>query len=546
MKLNLKSILLISIMLLYTAYSNAHVICNDSLSVIQAYWGELNKPIEVEPGDKGVPLTIIIRNEKMNTITNIVGELFLKQPFSGLESHSSITSYYVGAVQPGGTFHLTFYLSIDENAILGYYNLQLKIDFSEIIRGSQQSGECSLTVKVPLLGKADIVFSINRMFVQAGVTSELKLYIINRGTAEALNLKVKMETQGQISILNNTEVEVNVLGLSKIIEIPIKIYVPKQSAGSKASIIISTSYTTVYGFTRNFASQITINIPSTASSTVKLDVNIDRYMIIGGSLNNVVGIKIRNEGEVTVKSLTITITLPSNIAILGSDNTWFLGEIKPNQEIEIPVRIYAPKEAVGISFQATIELKYRDENELEWIETRKIGFTVIGYIDLQLVSLAISPSQIQVGEKLTISGSIRNDGIAEARGIKITVSSEDDILEEMGEKTIYIGSLSSGSQAPFSVSFNIKDSTPPGKYILRITASYKDELEKKYTVTWPVNITVIQKMPERPEGKGLGPEFSLQLVIMFSIVSFMLGSILTFLIYRKVSRPSNLGIGVEK
>lgn len=537
---------IISLALLMSTTIEVNVTCNSSFTVIDVYWGEKNNPIEVEPGDMGVPLTIVIRNDGTNAITNIAGELFLKYPFSGINAESSILTHYAGIVQPGSTFYLTFYINVDENADLGHYYLQLQLDFSEIIRGTYQSKSDSLSIKVPLLGKAKVSFNLNKVLILAGTTNNLELYISNIGSANAYNVKISIESTGQITLLNNTEIELNVIEPSSLTTIPIAIYAPSSSVGSKSSIIISTTYVTVYGFIKTVKDQINIGIPSLAESELNLDVGVDRYIIVGGDLNNTVKLRIKNNGNIAIKSLTVTMNLPSNMAILGDDNKWFIEELKPKSEIEIPVRIYAPSEAVGLSFQASIELRYKDEYEIEWVETRKIGFSIIGYVDLQLVSLAVSPSQIEVGGMLTISGSLRNDGISDAKGIKVSVSSEEDILEEVTMGATYIGSLSSGSQAPFSLSLRVKESTSSGQHTLTVIVTYKDELGKEHSSTWPIRITVIPKIAEKEGGRGriLGPELSIMITI--AIVSFILGSIVSFMIYRRVLGKTEMEIGVEE
>jgi len=107
---------------------------------------------------------------------------------------------------------------------------------------------------------------------------------------------------------------------------------------------------------------------------------------------------------------------------------------------------------------------------------------------LQLVSLTASPLEVEAGDTLTISGALRNDGISAAKGIRVSVSSMEDILEETGMGVVYLGSLSSGSQAPFSSSLKVKEAAAPGKYTLMINISFKDDLGREHSSTYPLQI----------------------------------------------------------
>ncbi len=115
--------LLIVLALLQVQDWSCQVLAQNLIQVVDVYWGEYGNPIEVDLGDKGVPLTIIARNSGSNSITNILATLHLIEPFESLSSKLSTSAYHAGTVPPGGLFHLTFYINIGEHGSYKYLYL---------------------------------------------------------------------------------------------------------------------------------------------------------------------------------------------------------------------------------------------------------------------------------------------------------------------------------------------------------------------------------------------------------------------------------------
>ncbi|GEM_PF-1258253 len=547
-----KILLLASIILLFafSSSSNFRVEANGLLEIMSVYWGEPGNPVEVDFGDTGVPLTIVVRNSGSNSIINIFATLYLVDPFRSVEGKSRAMAYYVGSVPPSGTLHLTFYLNINEWGSYGYYSLQLGIDFSEVIRGAYLDRHESLTVKVPLLGKADLVFKLDRNFIAAGTLSILKLIVENKGSLDALNVKVNIQSLSQAVLINASELQFKSVKPHSMIEVPISIYVPKSLLGSKISISIDGSYTSAYGFERKLSHKIGLVASSSIETQYRIEVEAENYILTAGSFNNTVNIRVRNCGSKVVKLLTLKISVPSNLAILGEDNKWFIGNIEPGDEVEVPIKIYVPAKLVGSSIQVTLELTYLDEHGFQLSENRKIGFTIIGYIDMQMVSLSISPSTAEAGDIFTISGAVRNDGISTASNVRVSIESREGIIEPLAMESVFIGSLSPGSQAPFSLSVRVKDDVAPGRYTITIKVVFKDELGKEHFKSYPIQVSVKARRQvgaiEAPaRGERLFTEIISLNTIITATIAFILGLVFSYFYFKRKS-GEELELEVEK
>ena len=95
--------------------------------IVDAFWGSNNNKINVEPGDKGVGLTLVIQNRDTGPVSGIQGTIALADPFT-TTNDNSISSSFGNVVSSGSTTSAEFLININDDADLGTYTLS--IDFS--------------------------------------------------------------------------------------------------------------------------------------------------------------------------------------------------------------------------------------------------------------------------------------------------------------------------------------------------------------------------------------------------------------------------------
>ena len=97
-----------------------------SFSVVNVFWGTEDYYVEAKPGDKNVPLTIIIHNTDVVDMYDVTVKLKLQgTPFSSLGEKEAISGYPV--IYAGQAATLTFILDIDEDAKLGNYKVEMEV-----------------------------------------------------------------------------------------------------------------------------------------------------------------------------------------------------------------------------------------------------------------------------------------------------------------------------------------------------------------------------------------------------------------------------------
>lgn len=101
------------------------------------WWGTYQSSISPEPGDKNVPLTIVIQQRSEYYLRGVRGYLYLIYPFRDAKDKDNISCADGIPIEmeegreydviPYGSFYLTFQLDIAENATVGEYTLELEI-----------------------------------------------------------------------------------------------------------------------------------------------------------------------------------------------------------------------------------------------------------------------------------------------------------------------------------------------------------------------------------------------------------------------------------
>ena len=510
---------------------------SDELEIVDVYWGMNGNRVEVSPGDISAPLTVVIRNKYPVSITNVDGRLYLSNsPFSDLSGSSMVDALYLATVQPSHTFELTFRLMISEEAAIGKYSLQLAIDFSRIVRGTYLDDSDVLSFSVDLKGKVDLQLSLNRTLFLAGQVNDLDLIIINKGDSDALDITLKLTVPMPYVFLSDDEFRFEGLPAGSSISIPISIYVPSVAQGSSSSISISLDYLSPYGFVNNLHYDLSFNSPYSFKSFLDYTLDVDHYFIGAGDLNESLVFHLKNNSPFDYELVKLTFSFPSGVALLGRDNVFIFHDLSSRAGVDVPLKVYALPELAGEIVQCSVGVYLRSITGFDYTEIRKIGFKVVGYPDLEVVSFALSPKVISSGSTITISGSLRNEGLSTAKKVSVSLLSDPNYFSNE-YSSIYVGSISSDSQAPFSVSVKVREDISVGTYTMSLEVRYSDELDMNHTLSIPVSVTISssQGQGSTTSVRGVMPG----LILPVSI-SLLFGLVLGYLIFRWKGREKGI------
>ena len=93
---------------------------------LDAYFGTKDQKLEVEPGDRNVPFTVVLANVGTQDITGIKGQLSLPYSFSSADGPGNIIEADSDSNSLAGeNFSLTFFVNISNQADIKQYPLTL-------------------------------------------------------------------------------------------------------------------------------------------------------------------------------------------------------------------------------------------------------------------------------------------------------------------------------------------------------------------------------------------------------------------------------------
>ena len=170
---------------------------------LDAYFGTLNNKIEVTPGDKNVPFTVVFANVGSQDITGIKGQLLLPTGFSSADGKGALIFADSDSESLAGKhFSLTFFVNVDKNAPIQQYPATVKLDYSRLRESGTRNSFFDFNFKVT--GESILNLKAGNPFLTSLKNNAVTIEITNTGTAPLANVKVVLQnTQTSVSATAN-------------------------------------------------------------------------------------------------------------------------------------------------------------------------------------------------------------------------------------------------------------------------------------------------------------------------------------------------------
>jgi len=267
---------------------------------LDAYFGTIDKKIEVEPGDSNVPFTVVLANVGTQDITGIRGQLALPLGFSGSDGPGSIIRADSDSNSlAGNNFHLTFFVNLDNNAQIQQYPATVKIDYSRLRESGVRTSFSEFTFKVT--GDSVINVKAKDPFLTSLRTNDVIIEISNDGTAPISSVDIiasNTQTEMASTTSSTTNIE-NVVILESNWDVgnidPMSsrqltatVYVPENLKGDTLRIPLSISYYNAHGDLHKIDKIVDFYIKGLIDLTVygiKVIKLADTQMIVGEIIN---------------------------------------------------------------------------------------------------------------------------------------------------------------------------------------------------------------------------------------------------------------------
>ena len=274
-----------------------------------------------------------------------------------LQAIMSQGSVYIGELMPGESVNVSFTVNVNTDEG-GYYPFQIYGVYS-------MNGEVKQTPSrafgVEVRDKPRIEITGVNSTVYAGSKGEVEVRI--RASEVLHSLKAKLETRPPLTALSEEYFAGDVS--SAVLKFKVK------ASGDAEDTVYPAKLTIYYDINGK-------EVEESFDVGVKVGKKI-RFEIIGeGEIpageERIITVKIMNAGEVSIRDATARITVVDPFST--TDDSSYIGELKPGEAKEVSFKIKADKDATPKRYALNLEVKYRDFNG-EWVISDPVKLPIV-------------------------------------------------------------------------------------------------------------------------------------------------------------------------
>ncbi|MCI4438455.1 hypothetical protein JHC27_01145 [archaeon] len=518
MKLKYSLVLLFLFLIPYVS-----LVKSDLFSITSVYWGNLQTPVLVSPGDTGVLLNVAIRYEGSAIIRGVKGKLYLPSPFTGYYGENPVSSIYLGVVNPGDIIVLSFRLSIPQNISLGSYRASLEIEYYDT-KNQVVSLVSSFPIQFSILGKPKLTVSLLNNSIEYSKVNDIYFNITNNGLGNVYSLFLYI-TGSSLQLISGSSYDLGTLKSNESKTVKVSVYATSQQSQGYINLQLSG----VDGAGNQFVTTQSFGVVVTSqfSSSFKLVNNVSLKV---GYINDVL-LVFRNN-DYLKKDVSFSFVFPSQIVVYSFPNVFF-NEVLPLSELKLPISIYVPDNFPSGVITATVTVSYRNEAGSNYVESISIPFMLTNPINLTLYGISQSPILVYPNSSVTISGNVLNRGNVAAKYVNVSLGAlPQGFYSFPASSSYYIGDLPSDSISSFSITLYIEN-VSPGTYRIPIIVQYLDDLKQTRQQTTDY-LLVISKGETHTSSQGTQTLSSNNFVLVTLLALFALVVIVgLFLVRRK-------------
>ena len=345
------------------------------IKFLDAYFGTLNDKLEVNPGDKIMPFTVIFANIGTQDISGIRGQLSLPIGFSASNGPGSlIRSDAVSNSLAGENFNLTFYVNVDKQVTLGQYPASVKVDYSRLRESGQRNTFEDFKFKVT--GDSLINMRALDHILTSLQTNHIVIEIANDGTAPISGVDIQLAntqserastTQSITNVENvvilNTDWDIGSIGAGEKKYLEVDVYIPGTVKSETLRAPMDVTYFNAHGDRHTVSRIVDFYIRGLIDTTI---YNVNVIELSGQQ--TVIG-EIINEGN--TDALFGFVTLEP----LGDSNivpkTQFIDEVEVDAPVPFNVQIEFDGEPQYGPHDIKITLRYKDDLREEHFVTHE-------------------------------------------------------------------------------------------------------------------------------------------------------------------------------
>lgn len=372
---------------------------------LDAYFGTEDEKMEIEPGDKNVPFTVVLANVGTQDISGIRGQLSLPLGFtSAAGAGSLIYADNDSNALAGKNFALTFFVNVGQDVQIRQYPATIKIDFSRLRESGTRNAFFDFEFKVT--GFSLLNMRATDPFLVSLKNNEVVVELSNAGTAPLSGVEVILQntastissTSQSISNVENVVFDQNNWKVGNIEPkssklITFNVYVPDNLKNAVLHAPMDITFFDAHGERKTVSRSVDFYVSGlikTSIYNVQLKQLGDRQLVIG---------EILNEGN--TDGLFAFVTLEPREDSNIKQQTQYLDELEPDSPVPFNIPIEFDGEPRVGEHDIRIIIKYKDSLRNEHVVTHD---TTIDYQyppsikpDFDILQLSIIAVAIGIG-----------------------------------------------------------------------------------------------------------------------------------------------------
>ena len=331
---------------------------------LNAFFGIPDEKMEVDPGDRNVPFTVVLANVGTQDITGIRGQLSLAFGFSSADGVGSlILADSDSSSLAGDTFTLTFFVNIGDDLEIKQYPGSVKVDYSRLRESGVRNAFFDFNFKVT--GDSIINMRAVDPFLTSLQTNHIVIEVSNDGTAPISGVNI-VATNTATAISSTTTSVTNIEkvvilqtnwdighinpGSAKYIEADV--YIPESLKGETLRVPMELTYFNAHGDRHTISRIVDFYIKGLIDAKI-YDVRVidlsGKPTVIGEIINE--GNEAALFGFVTLKPMGDSNIIPS---------THFIDEIDTDSPVPFNVQLEFDGETKYGEHDIRITVRYKD------------------------------------------------------------------------------------------------------------------------------------------------------------------------------------------
>ncbi|WP_128906501.1 COG1361 S-layer family protein [Halorubrum amylolyticum] len=343
--------------------------------------------------------------------------------------------------------------------------------------------------------------------VSPGTTADLTVQIANDGDVDAgsglrrdtvttaRSVVVDVRNDGSPLVVETDRFAVGSIGDGAVREVPVSVRVPADAEPGTYSLDVRLEYSythlsaprsgVVQDRTRTRTESVSVTVddgPRFAMRTVDTDVQVGDAGTLTANVTNV-------GGEVA-RDLSVELVANGPDLALGETerNTAQIDRLDPGENATVRFPASVSPDAAAESFDLTGTVRYTD---VDGIRGAQEGIPVgVRPLAEQSFSVEVDDATLRVGENGSVSGTIRNDGPTDVRGVVLAVG--DGAFAPRSPRYA-VGDLAVGETAAFRFRGEVPASADSVPQQLTLATSYRSVADTERTTRESVRVPVAER-----------------------------------------------------